>query len=84
MLTGKADSNRYWELVRRTLKDVFSRDPSIADSLENEVRNSAQDEEELFYHSEPLSTAAEIAGEQLAPGDIDTYKKLRADVYGIP
>ncbi len=81
---SKVDSDKYWELVRRTLADIFSKNPNDAQPLENEVRNSSPDEQVLFYHSEPLSTAAGIAGRVPTQQDIDEYKRLRAVVYGLP
>ena len=81
---SKIDSDRYWELVRRVLKDLFSKDPNTAAPLEHEIKNSSPDEQVLFYHSEPLSTATEIADKIPTQGQIDDYKKLRSKIYGIP
>ena len=81
---SQIDSDRYWELVRRALRDIFSKDPNDATPLEYEVKNSFPDEEILFYHSEPLSTAAEIADEIPTQSQIDAYKKVRSQIFGIP
>ena len=77
-------SDKYWELVRRTLKDIFSKYASDANPLEREVNNMPPDEQFLFYHSEALSIASEIADEIPTPSQIDRYKHLRGNIFGIP
>lgn len=81
---SKIDSDRYWDLVRRTLGDIFHKSPNDARPLENDVRNSSPDEQVLFYHSEPLSIAAEIADKAPTQQDVERYTRLRANIYGIP
>ena len=81
---SKIDADRYWELVRKTLEDVFFKDPDSVKPLESDVRSSSPDEQILFYHLEPLSTAAEIAEAIPIPSQIVDYKKLRSRIYNIP
>ena len=81
---SKIDSDRYWDLVRRTLGDIFHRNPNDASPLEHEVRTSPPEEQVLFYHLEPLSTAADIADREPTPQQIERYKALRANVYKLP
>ncbi len=85
---SEIDSDKYWELVGKTLTDIFSKNPSDAQRdakrLENEIKNSSPDEQVLFYHSEPLSVAADIAARVPTPQEIALYKALRARIYGLP
>ena len=80
---SKLDFDKYWELVRKTLGDIFAKNPNAAQPLENEIRNSSPDEQILFYHSEPLSTAAGIAEKVPTEKEVKKYKTLRAKVYGL-
>lgn len=81
---SQIDSDKYWDLVRRTLGDIFQKSPGDVKSLENRVRSSPPDEQVLFYHLEPLSTAAELAGTNPTQEEIERYKILRANIYNIP
>lgn len=79
---AKLDTAKYWELVRRTLEDIFAKNQNDAQPLEHEVKNSSADEQILFYHSEPLTIAAGIAEKDPSPQEIKRYKALRAKIYG--
>lgn len=77
----KVDPDRYWRLVHLTLSRVFDVEQGEATPLETEVKGSSPDEQLLFYHSEALSTAADIAERVPTVDEIEQYKKLRAAVY---
>ena len=76
-------ADKYWELVRKTLNDIFSKSPSDADLLEYDVYNMPLAQQELFYHAEALTIASEIADQEPTSSQIDRYKHLRAGIFGL-
>jgi hypothetical protein len=63
------ETGRYWNLVKRTLAEIFEKDTSIANELETSIYNANIEEQILFYHMEPLYTAADLAGKQQPSDD---------------
>ncbi len=78
---SEIDSDTYWKLVRRTLEDIFYKHGTDADGLEQWLTGRNPDEQILFYHSEPLSIAAEIADEVPTQNQFNLYKKLRDTIF---
>ncbi len=56
------DADRYWRLVRKTLEEVFGKNPNSVGPLRRDVGTSPPDEQWSFYHAEPLDVAADLAG----------------------
>ena len=86
-----SQATQYWELVKRTLEQIFGVDPTPADALRREINRSPVQEQLLFYHAEPLDVAADLAGRQLnmeEPGDkavVERYNKLADSMgWGLP
>jgi hypothetical protein len=81
-------ATQYWDLVKKTLKQVFSLpDPILQDALrgaevlEQEVSKSLAQEQLLFYHAEPLDVAADLAGRPpVGEQIIRKYNNLAADI----
>ena len=42
--------NQYWDLVTRTLEEIFGIDPAQADTLRREIKTWPAQEQLLFYH----------------------------------
>ncbi len=51
----------YWDLVDETLQVLLGGHAS-SDVLRNEVSKLLPDEQEVFYHAEPLDIAGDLAG----------------------
>jgi hypothetical protein len=63
VLPGPSEAERYWEVVGRSLRQIFQRDPADADSIRGRVERASPEAQEKFYQAEPYSVAADIAGE---------------------
>ena len=73
---------KYWEIVIMTLEEIFEKEPERAYYLKKLVNDLNIEEQWLFYHTEPLYTAADLAGEQkLSDSQIKHYC-YRADQTG--
>jgi hypothetical protein len=74
---------RYWELVNKTLVDVFEVDPPIANDtvakLAKEIVKRPSEEQLHFYHSEPLDVAADITGRHPDDSQVRAYQNLVSD-----
>lgn len=59
------DSERYWTLLERTLREVYGKTPGEANAmvagLREEMMFKVSDEERLlFFHNEPLAVAQDL------------------------
>ena len=55
--------DRFWAIVKRSLKDVFNHPAGAADELRRDFEANAPISEQLLvYHDEPLNIAADLAG----------------------
>ena len=70
------EADRYWDIVKRTLGDVFKESPDPADVLRREMSQSSAEEQLQFYHAEPLDVAADLAGRRPDKKQIKAYRKL--------
>lgn len=68
--------DKYWNLVKRTLSEVFKEKTNSVDILRKEVRRRPPDEQLLFYHSEPLDVAADLVGERPDGIQVKKYRRL--------
>ena len=68
--------DKYWVLVKRTLREVFQEKTDSADTLRKEVSQRLADEQLQFYHAEPLDIAADLAGKRPDKGQVKEYRKL--------
>jgi hypothetical protein len=77
------DVDEYWELVKRTLEEVFQAPQYLADSLKGRIEQLPADEQLLFYHAEPLDVAGDIAGVPLInPDRVRQYRALANRLHG--
>ena len=75
------DAEKYWELVKKTLDEVFQKDTGSADDLRRDVWTSPPDEQWQFYHAEPLDVAADLAGiEEITEEDVQDYRRIADDL----
>jgi hypothetical protein len=75
--------DEYWELVKRTLEEVFQKPGSLADPLKSQISNRPAEEQLLFYHAEPLDVAADIAGRRpITPHEVQHYRDLANRLRG--
>lgn len=73
------NTDAYWNLVRETLKQVFEQqENSNTDELQRKIDDSAlpTNERQIFYHAEPLDVAADIAGRQPTPEQVNKYLSI--------
>ena len=68
----------YWTLVRRSLRDVFSKSPSEADALQQIIENLPVVQQDFFYNEEPFNVAADLADEDPTDSQIKAYLWLNA------
>ena len=68
----------YWTLVRKALKDVFSKPPSEADILQQTIENLPVVQQDFFYNEEPFNVAANLADEDPTDSQIKAYLWLNA------
>lgn len=77
---SKEFKSEYWDLVERTLKEVFDSAPSVAKGLRDEVDEASPDTQAAFYHADPFEVAADLAGHRdkpITPDRKQRYVKLR-------
>ena len=67
---------KYWELVEKTLVEVFKRKPDPACQLGNKIRSASDEEQLYFYHKQPLDVAADLVGTRPTPSQVDAYLDL--------
>lgn len=68
--------DRYWDMVKRTLEEVFQKSPSPADTLREDINKRPAEEQLQFYHAEPLDVAADLAGERPTDDKVKAYRNL--------
>ena len=65
-------------MVRKALKDVFSKPPSEADILQQTIENLPVVQQDFFYNEEPFNVAADLADEDPTDSQIKAYLWLNA------
>ena len=68
---------QYWQLVRKSLENIFSKSPNEADSLQQAIENLPTAQQDFFYNEEPFNVAADLAGENPTDSQIKVYLWLR-------
>jgi hypothetical protein len=78
--------DRYWQMVRRTLEEVFRQPNSNrVNDLEQDIKNSSSEEQVMFYHAEPLDIAADIIGRAPTDNEVSGYDQLvTRERWGAP
>jgi hypothetical protein len=70
----------YWDRVREIVRDVFHGDADAVDSWQAEIYAAeATRAQTLFYHADPLHTAADVCkapGDPLSPDEEQRYRLL--------
>jgi hypothetical protein len=62
----------YWRLVEAVLRDIFNtKDTGPLRDLKDDILYLPPQEQDLFYHAEPLDVAADLAGK--ANEDLSAY-----------
>ena len=69
---------RYWETVERSLEKVFGRPPEAARRYRELVETDETPcaEQILVYHQEPITVAADLAGETITPEHQRIYREI--------
>ena len=68
---------QYWQLVRKSLENIFSKSPNEADTLQQAIENLPTAQQDFFYNEEPFNVAADLAGENPTDSQIKVYLWLR-------
>lgn len=68
---------QYWQLVRKSLENIFSKSPNEADTLQQTIENLPTAQQDFFYNEEPFNVAADLAGENPTDSQIKVYLWLR-------
>ena len=68
---------QYWQLVRKSLENIFSKSPNEADTLQQTIENLPTAQQDFFYNEEPFNVAADLAGENPTDSQIKVYLRLR-------
>src|SRR5687768_6055333 len=58
----RAQRQRFWTRVKRSLDEIFGVPRAAADKYRQEVEKAPVAEQLLVYHDEPLKVAADLAG----------------------
>lgn len=68
----------YWQLVRKSLENIFSKSPNEADTLQQAIENLPTAQQDFFYNEEPLNVAATLADTEPTDIQIEMYLWLSA------
>ncbi len=68
----------YWQLVRKSLENIFSKPPHDAEALQQTIENLPIAEQDFFYNEEPLNVAATLADAEPTDDQIEMYLWLNA------
>ena len=68
----------YWTLVRKSIKNIFSKSTNEADALQQTIENLPIAEQDFFYNEEPLNVAATLADAEPTDAQIEMYLWLNA------
>ena len=68
---------QYWQLVRKSLENIFSKSPNEADALQQAIEDLPTAQQDFFYNEEPFNVAADLAGENPTDSQIKVYLWLR-------
>jgi len=73
------DIERYWEIVKRTLREVFNAENLVerADALKKKIDVSEPSDQVIFYHAEPIDVASDLVG-RVGPDHVLTVGEKRA------
>lgn len=78
-------ADKYWDLVKRTLDEVFQHSTKPAEHLRWAMSDWPPEEQLLLYHAEPLNVAADLAGRRPSDAEIKAYRHLADQVgWGVP
>lgn len=69
---------QYWQLVRKSLENIFSKSPNEADSLQQAIENLPTAQQDFFYNEEPLNVAANLADVEPTNDQVEMYLWLSA------
>lgn len=64
---------QYWQLVRKSLENIFSKSPNDADVLQQTIENLPTAQQDFFYNEEPLNVAADIAEVEPTDDQVEMY-----------
>ena len=74
----------YWELVRKSLTEIFLQSTEEADALQQEIEALPYARQDIFYNGEALAVAAGLAEIRPTESQLAQYDKLRSEIYGLP
>ena len=64
---------QYWQVVRKSLENIFSKSPNDADALQQTIENLPTAQQDFFYNEEPLNVAADIADAEPTDDQVEMY-----------
>ena len=74
----------YWELVRKSLTEIFYQSTEEVDALQKEIEALPYARQDIFYNGEALDVAAGLADTRPNKNQLAQYDKLRSEIYGLP
>ena len=81
-------SNEYWRVVEATMTQVFNVPARTAADCIKKLRFQFNDwpidQQILFYHSDPLDVAADLAQKRPDPAQINDYRALASKFQWFP
>ena len=73
---SKTDIDRYWALVKLTMEKLLGGNLRLADDLRHEISGCPDQEQLLFYHTEPLQVAADLVDKRPSKNEVEAYIRL--------
>jgi hypothetical protein len=66
----------FWQLVRRAMAQIYGSEPRLADEFRATIWGMDPKMRAFFYHSDPLSVAANLVGRSITDEDAEVYRRL--------
>jgi hypothetical protein len=66
----------FWSLVEQTMERIFQVSPLIARQLAQEMNGAPEEEQLVFYHTEPLDVAADVLDKTPTSKEVHDYRLL--------
>jgi hypothetical protein len=71
----------YWQIVKESLREIYQKDPSLADRQAEIIRESSPGTQQKIYQTEPFTIATDLAGQGNRPPtaeEIHKYLQIKA------
>lgn len=80
----KSHVDAYWELVRKSLTEIFLHTTEEAEALQREIAALPYARQDIFYNGEALDVAAGLAEVRPTNCQIVQYDRLRSEIFNLP